>query len=54
LFTPEVEDAVIKIQAGIRGYLARKQVKELKKDNEEVADNNRFVSNQEGMSFWFI
>lgn len=35
LFTPEVEDAVVKIQAGVRGYLARKHVNELKKDIED-------------------
>ncbi|CAG2170529.1 unnamed protein product, partial [Oppiella nova] len=37
LFAPEVEDAVIKIQAGVRGYLVRKQVKELK--NNAVNDD---------------
>ncbi|XP_054166428.1 putative leucine-rich repeat-containing protein DDB_G0290503 isoform X2 [Oppia nitens] len=36
LYAPEVEDAAIKIQAGLRGYLARKQVKEIKESINDL------------------
>lgn len=39
LFSPDVEDAVVKIQAGVRGFLARKHVNKLK---SELEDNEVF------------
>ncbi|CAG2103499.1 unnamed protein product [Medioppia subpectinata] len=49
LFAPEVEDAVIKIQAGVRGYLVRKQLKSTHEDDEDtpvVPPPKHFEDNQ--------
>ncbi len=46
LFTPEVEDAVVKIQAGVRGYLTRKHVNEMKRDIDDS-----LVNDVEGKTF---
>ena len=49
LFSPDVEEAAVKIQAGFRGYLARKHIKELKSENE---DNEVFNQGEQFILFY--
>lgn len=35
LWNPDVEDAITKIQAGIRGYLVRKQIRVLQQQTKD-------------------
>jgi hypothetical protein len=51
LVTPEVEEAVIKIQAGIRGYLARKQVEEMRNDRVRALNEINSEMNNKHLEF---
>lgn len=54
---PEVEDAVVKIQAGIRGYLARKNVREIRRERSpcrsDVPEVNDGTIKNEGLNQLF-